>query len=59
MAMNPQSDSMLDQMVGFSRALHRAGVEVNSGNLIDMCHSLGHISLENRMDFYAAARATL
>ncbi len=59
MLQHTKSGSMLDQVVGFSRALHRAGVEVNSGNLIDLCHSLAHIHLENRLDFYSAARATL
>ena len=53
------SGSMLDNVVGFSRALHRAGVEVNSGNLIDLCNCIGHIDVQKRPDFYAAARATL
>ena len=51
--------TMLGRVVGFSRALHSAGVEVNAGNLIDLCDSFRHISLHNRSDFYAAARATL
>ncbi len=51
--------TMLGRVVGFSRALHTAGVEVNAGNLIDLCDSFRHISLHNRSDFYAAARATL
>ncbi len=51
--------TMLGRVVGFSRALHRAGVEVNAGNLIDLCDSFRHIDLHNRPDFYAAARATL
>ena len=59
MPVNTKNGSMLDQVVGFSRALHRAGVEVNSGNVIDLCHSLGYIQVQNRPDFYAAARATL
>jgi uncharacterized protein with von Willebrand factor type A (vWA) domain len=50
---------MLGRVVGFSRALHSAGVEVNAGNLIDLCDSFQYISLHNRSDFYAAARATL
>ena len=51
--------TMLGRVVGFSRALHNAGVEVNAGNLIDLCDSLRYISLHHRSDFYAAARATL
>ena len=51
--------SMLEQVVAFSRALLNAGVEVNSGNLIDLVHSLRYVNLSNRSDFYAAARATL
>lgn len=51
--------TMLGRVVGFSRALHNAGVEVNAGNLIDLCDSFRYISLHNRSDFYAAARATL
>ncbi len=50
---------MLEQVVAFSRALHGAGVEVNSGNLIDLCQSLRYVNLSDRRDFYAAARATL
>ncbi len=53
------SRTMLGRVVGFSRALHNAGVEVNAGNLIDLCDSFQYISLHNRSDFYAAARATL
>jgi len=50
---------MMGQIVSFSRALHRAGVEVNSGNLIDFCQGLGLVDLTHRIDFYATARATL
>ena len=50
---------MLGQVVGFARLLHRAGVEVNSGNLIDLCQSFRFIDVSERRDFYAAARATL
>ena len=50
---------MLEQVVAFSRALLSAGVEVNSGNLIDLVQSLRYVDLSNRSDFYAAARATL
>ena len=51
--------TMLGRVVGFSRALHNAGVEVNAGNLIDLCDSFHHISVQDHRDFYAAARATL
>lgn len=51
--------SMVGRIVAFSRALHQAGVEVNSGNLIDFCQGLGFVGVSDRRDFYAAARATL
>ena len=54
-----RNGSMLGQVVAFSRALHGAGVEVNSGNLIDLCQGLHHIDISDRRDFYAASRATL
>jgi hypothetical protein len=46
-------------VVAFGRTLHLAGVEVNSGNLIDLCQSLNYVGMSDRRDFYAAARATL
>lgn len=51
--------SMMGQVVAFSRSLHRAGVEVNSGNLLDLCQSFQFVDVSDRRDFYAAARATL
>ena len=51
--------SMMGRVVAFSRALHSAGVDVNSGNLIDLCQSFRFIDIGRRGDFYAAARATL
>jgi uncharacterized protein with von Willebrand factor type A (vWA) domain len=51
--------TMLGRVVRFSRLLHREGVEVNPGNLIDLCKSFEHIDLQQRVDFYAASRATL
>jgi uncharacterized protein with von Willebrand factor type A (vWA) domain len=50
---------MLGRVVAFARLLHRAGVDVNSGNLIDLCQSFRYIDVSDRRDFYAAARATL
>ncbi len=59
MSLQIDQSTMLGRVVAFTRSLHSAGVEVNSGNLIDLCHSVGHIEMSNRHDFYAAARATL
>ena len=59
MSLQIDQSTMLGRVVAFTRSLHAAGVEVNSGNLIDLCHSVGHIEMSNRQDFYAAARATL
>ncbi len=54
-----RDQSMMTRVVAFSRALHTAGVEVNSGNLIDLCQSFQYINLGDRRDFYAAAKLTL
>lgn len=54
-----QNRSMLEHVVGFSRALHEADLPVNPGNLIDLCQCFRHIDIARRDDFYAAARATL
>lgn len=51
--------SVLEHVVGFSRALHEADLAVNPGNLIDLCQCFKHIDITRRDDFYAAARATL
>ncbi len=51
--------SLLHQIVRFSRALHDAGVAVNSANLIDLCRCTQHIDIGQKRDFYAASRATL
>ncbi len=45
--------------MGFSRALHDAGLTVNPGNLLDLCQCFEHIDITRRDDFHAAARATL
>lgn len=50
---------MLEHLVGFSRALHDAGLTVNPGNLLDLCQCFEHIDITRRDDFHAAARATL
>lgn len=54
-----QAHSMLEHVVGFSRALHAADLAVNPGNLIDLCECFAHIDITQRDDFHAAARATL
>lgn len=51
--------SVLEHVVGFSRALHEAELAVNPGNLIDLCQCFRHVDITRREDFYAAARATL
>ena len=51
--------NMLDEVIRFSRVLHNGGITINSSNLIDLCHSIKHIDIANRVDFYAAARANL
>ncbi len=51
--------SVLEHLVGFSRALHDAGLAVNPGNLLDLCQCFRHIDIACRDDFHAAARATL
>lgn len=54
-----QARSVLEHVVGFSRALHAAELAVNPGNLIDLCQCFAHIDITRRDDFHAAARATL
>lgn len=51
--------SVLEHLVGFSQALHDAGLAVNPGNLLDLCQCFRHIDIACRDDFHAAARATL
>lgn len=51
--------SLLEHVVGFSRALHDADLPVAPGNLIDLCQCFAHVEITRRDDFYAAARATL
>ncbi len=50
---------LIDQMVLFFRALHHAGLAVNSANLIDLCRCFEYIDISNRNEFYAAARTTI
>lgn len=50
---------MLEHVVRFSRALHAAGVPVNSAKLADFCRCCRYIDIGRRDDFYGAARATL
>ena len=57
--MPPTDRSMLGRIVSFSRALHRAGVEVTAGHVIDLCRSLQHVPVSSRTDFYLTARANL
>ncbi|HJW27538.1 MAG TPA: VWA domain-containing protein [Rhodocyclaceae bacterium] len=51
--------SVLEHVVGFSRALHDADMAVNPASLIDLCKCFDFVDLTQRDDFYAAARATL
>ncbi len=54
-----QTNSLLDQVVRFSRILHDGGIPVNSSNLIGLCQSFNYIDISNKDDFYAASRANL
>ncbi|MCL4182123.1 MAG: VWA domain-containing protein [Burkholderiaceae bacterium] len=54
-----QARSVLEHVVGFSRALREAGLAVNPGNLIDLCRCFSFVDIAQRGDFHAAARATL
>lgn len=55
----PTTRSLLEHVIGFSRALHAADLAVNPGNLIDLCQCFDFIDISARDDFHAAARATL
>ncbi len=54
-----QPPSLLEQVTGFSRALRRAGVRVNAGDVIDLCRCFDYIDVASKADFYNAACATL
>jgi len=51
--------SAFETVVGFSRALHEAGLPVTPGNLIDLGRCFTYVSITQRDAFYAACRATL
>lgn len=51
--------SVLEHVVGFSRALHDADMAVNPASLIDLCKCFDFVDIAQRDDFHAAARATL
>ena len=59
--LNPVSQPvhLLTHIVRFSSVLHQAGIAVNVANLIDLCRCFWHIDINNRQNFYAAARTTL
>lgn len=59
MSARQMRQSVLEHVVGFSRALHEASLAVSPGNLLDLCQCFDHIDITRRDDFYAAARATL
>lgn len=50
--------SLLEHIIGFSRALLDAGIAVNTSNLIHFCKCFDHIDIANKADFYNAAQAT-
>ncbi|QDX80213.1 hypothetical protein B9N43_02410 [Denitratisoma sp. DHT3] len=55
----PAPRTVLEHVVGFSRALHEADLPVSPANLLDLCQCFRHVEITRREDFYAAARATL
>lgn len=52
-------EPMLERVVRFCRALHARGVAVNPAKVIDLCRCFEFVDVGARVDFYAAARATL
>jgi uncharacterized protein with von Willebrand factor type A (vWA) domain len=53
------AEPLLHRLVRFAGALHEEGIPVNPAKLIDLCRSFEFIDIAERLDFYAAARATL
>jgi len=51
--------SLLGHIVRFSRALGKAGIAVDTANLIDLCRCFSHLDISRKRDFYAAARTNL
>jgi len=51
--------SVFETVIGFSRALHEAGLPVTPGNLIDLGRCFAYVSITERDAFHAACRATL
>jgi len=53
------SGALLRNLLLFSRALRRLGMDVNPGSMIDLVTALQYIPIGNRSDFYFTARALL
>jgi uncharacterized protein with von Willebrand factor type A (vWA) domain len=51
--------ALLGRIVGFCRAVRRAGLGVTSGRVVDALRSLEHVRLERREDFRLALRVNL
>ena len=56
---DPSSGYLLHNLLLFGRLLRGLGLDVNPGRMIDLAHSLAHIDLGRRRDFYHAARSLL
>ncbi|MCC7412629.1 MAG: VWA domain-containing protein [Gammaproteobacteria bacterium] len=52
-------EPMLERLVRFTRTLRDRGVAVSPARLVDLCQCFAHVDVGDRVDFYAAARATL
>jgi hypothetical protein len=56
---NRDDSALLNNLVLFGRVLHRCGLDVNPGRMIDAASALGHVDIGNKSDFYHALRGVL
>ncbi|MCX7322335.1 MAG: VWA domain-containing protein [Hyphomicrobiales bacterium] len=55
--LNPPTGQMADNVIGFARALRKAGLPVGPGAAIDALHALQTIDIGKRADVYATLQA--
>jgi uncharacterized protein with von Willebrand factor type A (vWA) domain len=56
---NRRRSRLLDAFLAFGRLLHRLGLDVHPGRMIDLTEALTHIDLRRRDDVYHACRTLL
>jgi hypothetical protein len=54
-----QEQTLINNILAFSRLLRRAEMDVTTPMVIDVCRSINYIDLSNRTDFYSTLRTNL